>query len=246
MKRLLLVYALLPAVVLAAPQTSGGGAPAAGPAAGAPSAPDDTVRMQRMQKRMRLAATLGLAEVLDLDDQGTLRVRDIITRYSDKRMPLQRQLRDGMRVVRDAARGDQAAMGQVDAALGHVRDARAQLQSLDNELFQQLTQGLSPEKKAKTALFMARFRERAHHMAMMHGMGTMRGGPGWGRGRAGGPGGGPGFGPRGALDGERMGPGPGPGPGRPGMMGPGAGPDRQASAMMDSGEPDLEDWFAVE
>jgi hypothetical protein len=236
MKKLTLMLVLLPALAMPAPQSSapppvrGPGQGGAGPGAG----PDDAAHMQRMQKRMRLAATLGLAEALDLDDQGTLRVRDVIAHDAERRMPLQRQVRDNVRILRDAARGDQAAAGQVEAALGRLRDVRTQLQNLDNETFKSVTQGLSPDKKAKAALFLARFRERGRHMAMMHGAGHGGGYGHMGPGHMG-----PAAAPRGGMmDDERRGPGGGPGRGQ---MGPGMNPQRHASSM---GEPDLEEWFS--
>ncbi len=234
MRKSMLLLALVPAVALAQGAAKKGDArpgPGAGPG-------DESARFERMQKRMKLAATLGLAEALDLDDQATLRVRDVIGRDADRRIPLMRQMRDNVRIVRDAARGDKAAAGQVDAAIQKMRDTRAQMQKLDDETFTQITNGLSPEKKARAALFLARFRERGRHM-------PMGGGPGWG------PGGGPFHGP----PGEGMGPGmmrgrgagfgpPGRGPGTTGMRNGDAG---NATARADApDEPDLEDWLAGE
>ena len=228
----LLALALSPALAVA----QAGPAPGAGkgPAAtgrGAPAGGDEASRLQRAQKRMRLAATLGLAEALDLDDAGALRVRDVLARHAEKRLPIQRAVRDNVRILRDAAQGDQAAAGQVDTALARLKDARAQRQALDQELLQQITQGLSPEKKARAALFLARFRERATHMAMRRGAGF---GPGRGMGH------GMGFDPRRATDDGA--PGPGFGPGGRGMMHEGP-----ATAMTDAGgDLDLENWFADE
>src|SRR5512133_3659200 len=62
--------------------------------------------------------------------------------------------------VRHAGGGEQAAAGQVDAALTKLRDGRAQMQKVDEETFQAVPAGLTPEKKAKAALFLARFHER--------------------------------------------------------------------------------------
>src|SRR5689334_4845785 len=121
MKRTWMIVAtLLPALAAAAPQP-----PA--PPAGAP----EQGRNERLEKRMRVARTVGLAEALDLDAQGALRVRDVLARYDERRAPLRDQLRSAVRIVRDAARGDQAAAAQLDPALQRARDARAKLQQLD-------------------------------------------------------------------------------------------------------------------
>lgn len=188
-------------------------APPASPGPG-PAGVDDATRQQHWQQRMRLARTLGLSEALDLDDAATLRARDAFAKHDERAAPIQKTLRDGMRVLRDAARGDQAAAGQVDSALQKVREARTQLHGLDQELLGQLTQGLSPQKKARAALFLARFDARAGRAGMMHGEGRFGGhaGPGFGPAGRGGPGGGAmmrgrGMGP-GAMEGPRaMGPG---------------------------------------
>ena len=223
MKKLTLMMALLPGLVLAAPPTPPArGAQAAGPAAG----PDDARHLAQMQKRMRIARTLGLTEALDLDDAGAMRARDVLARFDERRAPLRKQVRDNVRILRDAARGDKEAVPQVDAALQRLRDARNQLQSLNSEMLQQVTQGLSPEKKARAALFLARFQEREHRI-----FGRGPGGPGHGSHGRGGRGG------HGAMMMEEMHHGGGePGPG--GMMS-----ERHATMMGDGAEPDMDEWF---
>jgi hypothetical protein len=214
-RSLTLLLALAPAIALAAPQ---GGAPGRAPGArpGEPGAGPE-----HAEKRLRIARTVGLAEALDLDEAGALRVRDTLARFDARRAPLRKQARDAMAVLREAARGDAGAAGQVDGALSRLADARAQLQQVNAELFAQLTQGMSPDKKARAALFLARFQERA---GRMQGMGP---GPGAGAGH------GPmrGFGPRGGMRGDAPRPGPAEGP---------------ALSMADGGEPDVDDWFVDE
>jgi hypothetical protein len=225
MKKLTAILALLPAVALAAPQ----GPPARGAGAGQGAGPDDPARMERMQKRVRLARTLGLAEALDLDDAGAIRARDVMAKFDERRAPLRKQVADNVRVLQDAARGDKDAGAKVDQAVQHLREARTQLQALKSEMFQQLSQGLSPQKKAKAALFLATFHARAERMMMHHGP---RGGPGAGQG--GGRGAGRGMGGMGMGSEE---------------MQPGAGSQggRQAMMMGDGGdEPDTGEWFADE
>jgi len=113
-------------------------------------------------------------------------------------MAVAQQMRDSVQVLRRSANGEKVAAAEVDAAIGRLLDARAQMQGLDREVVTTVTKDLPPEKRARAVLFLAKF-----HQRMMQ---EMR--PG-GRGR--GPGMGPGMGP---------GTGPGMGPG----MGPGAGP----------------------
>ena len=222
MKRLTLMLALVPGLALAAPQN----APAR---AGANQAgADDPARFAQMQKRMRLARTLGLAEALDLDDAGAMRARDVLARFDDRRAPLRKQARDSVRVLRDAARGDKDALPQVDSALQKLREARNQLQNLDTEMFQQVTQGLTPEKKARAALFLARFHQREHRIFFRGPGGPGHGFPGHG-----------GRGAMGAMMDEGMHHGGEPGPG-PMMM------QRHAMLMGDAPEPEMEEWFEEE
>jgi hypothetical protein len=213
MTKFTLALALAPALALAAPQQQGN-APSGRPAAAAKS--DDPAALERATKRLRVARTVGLAEALDLDDAAALKVRDTLAQFDQRRTPLRQQLRDSRRILRDAAQGDSAAAGQVDAALQKMRDARAQLQQLNADMLTQVTQGMAPEKKARAALFLARFHERAPRM-MMHG----------------GPGGhqGPGFGP-----GRGM---------RGGGPGPGMGPDRLAFGPGDGDDPALDEDDAM-
>ena len=149
----LALLVIVPSLALAAPP-SGSAGPDAGP------------RVERMQKRMRLARLLGLAEALDLDDAATLRARDVLARFDAKAAPLRKQLREGFHVLRDAASGDSAAAGQVEATLKALRETRDKLQGATMDMFQELTQGLTPEKKARAAIFLVHFQE--HAARMMH------------------------------------------------------------------------------
>jgi Spy/CpxP family protein refolding chaperone len=141
-------------------------------------------------KRAKLALTLGLAEVLELDDAQALKLRSVIDQFETKRRPLQDQQREAMKVIRGAAEGEQAEAAAVDQALTKILDTRAQLLSLDRELVQGIVKDLPPQKKARALIFLARFHQRM--MAK---------------------------GPAGRLPGRPGGPRAGPGPG-PGARGP--------------------------
>lgn len=147
MRKYFLLMAIAPALALAAP--------AAAPAdKGSAKPPDDAARAERFDKQRRVALALQLAEELDLDEAKTAKAHDVLVRADAKAAPLRKQLQEGQRVLRDAARGDAAAAAQVDGTLQKIRDARAQLVALESDLLQQLTQGLSPEKKARAALLL--------------------------------------------------------------------------------------------
>jgi hypothetical protein len=129
-----------------------------------------------MQKRARMMLTLQVADALELDDAATLKLKDQIARWDQQRAPLRDELISQAQVLRRAARGDTTAYGQVDGAIKRIIDLRNQLQQTDQAMFQQLSQGLPPQKKAKLALVVAHSLEQAREMY---------------RGGHGGPGGGP-------------------------------------------------------
>jgi hypothetical protein len=153
---------------------------------------------ERMEKRMRLARTLGLAEALDLDQAQALKLGESVAKFDDRRLAAHKQLRDSHDVLRRAAKGEKVAAADVDQAIKTALDARAQIQTIDREVVAAVTKDLSPDKKARAVLFLERFQGRF--------------GPG---------------GPRGTRDGmnRAMGRGMGPGAGMdgPGPGGPGSG-----------------------
>ena len=201
MKRIAVALALcLPLAALAAPQ-----GPGPGPGPG-PRGENWEARQAQMMKRMRVAFTVGYAEALDLSEADALKARDVLTRFDGRRAALHKEMHEQVMVVRKAAEGDAAAGKALDGAIQKLRELRGQMMTMRDEMFQELTKGLSPEKKAKSALFLNRFRARMmmgrmghmreRMMEMRRGMPCPKGecGPGMGRGM-GGPGG-PGGGPR--------------------------------------------------
>jgi hypothetical protein len=182
MKRTMLAaVAALPLAAFAqAPQAPRGQAPAEGQGQrgmgpGGPGMRDP----ERMEKRMRLALTLGLAEALDLDQASALKLGDSLGKLGERRLAIHQQMRGSHDVLRRAATGEKVSAAEVDQAIQKALDARAELQTLDRETVKTVTQGLTPEKKARAVLFLARFHHRFGGMGPgMH----MRGGPGGGMG----------------------------------------------------------------
>ncbi len=120
---------------------------------------------EQWQKRARLLRTLAIAEALELDDAATLKLRDRLVRFEEKRAPIHSQLLEQTVVLRRAAKGDTTAYAQVDSAIQRVLALRAQLEQLDRELFTELSSGLPPQKKARLALVMARLPQQMREMA---------------------------------------------------------------------------------
>jgi hypothetical protein len=167
---------------------------------------------QRMEKRMRLARTLGLAEALDLDEQAALKLGQTLSKFDERRAAVRKQLQDSRQVIIRAAKGEKVSAADVDQAITKALDGRAQIQAINREMVGAITKDLSPEKKARAVIFLAKFQRRfpGMHPGMM---GPGRGmGPGMmhhgdkGMGSGGGMGGmAPGWGMNGDADG--MGPG---------------------------------------
>ena len=202
----LAVLVALPLAALAAPPPEAPG-PGRGPGMGSPA--DSEHRHEHMEKRMRVARALGLAEALDLDAAEATKLAETLSKLDKKREPAHKQQEEATQVLRQAARGDKEVQGKVDDAVKKVFDARAQLQAIDRETYDAVAKGLSPEKRARAAVFLGRFQQRFGRGMAMMGMGPMDG-PGMG-GMGMGPGMGRGMG-RGKGMGRGMG-GQGPGPG---------------------------------
>ena len=120
---------------------------------------------EQWQKRARLMRTLAIADALELDDAATFKLRDRLARFEEKRAPLHSQLLEQTVVLRRAAKGDTTAYAQVDGAIQKVLTLRAQLEQMDRELFAELSAGLTPQKKARLALAMARLPQQMREMA---------------------------------------------------------------------------------
>ena len=161
MKRIAVALALcLPLAALAAPQ-----GPGPGPGRG-PRGEGWEARKAQMIKRMRVAFTVGYAEALDLSEADALKVRDTLSKFDARRATLHKEMHEQVMVVRKAAEGDAAAGKALDGAIARLHELRGKMVAMRDEMFQDLTRGLSPEKKAKAALFLNRFRARM----MMGGM----------------------------------------------------------------------------
>ncbi len=192
MKQLAALVAVLPIAAFA----QGAGPARGGPGPGHDCAncqkgmgagPGTDERIGKMAKRAQLARNLGLAEALDLDTAQSNKLSDALAKVDDKRVAIHKQTRDARQLLRKAADGEKATAAEVDGAIAKLLDLRAQANALDKETIAIVTKDLSPEKKARATLFLARFEQRMGPGGMGHGKGG-------GMGRGMGPGGG-GMGP---------------------------------------------------
>jgi ATP-dependent Lon protease len=113
------------------------------------------------EKQMRIARVVGLAEELELDSAQALKLDETLRKFDERRRPLLQQVRESAQILERASDGDSTALSQVEQAAQKAFDARAQLAALDRETFQSLSRDLPPQKRAKLALFMARFDNKA-------------------------------------------------------------------------------------
>jgi hypothetical protein len=188
---------MLSAALPLAAHAQGGSAPQGGPqqppGAAGPNGAGPKFDPQRMEKRMRLARTLGLAEALDLDEPAALKLGQTMAKFDDRRVAVRKQLHDARQVLVKAAQGEKVTAAEVDQAITRSLDGRAQLQAIHREMVAAVTKDLTPEKKARAVIFLAKFQRRfpgSHMGPGMMGPGGMHGGPGMHRGGGRGPGGG--------------------------------------------------------
>jgi hypothetical protein len=191
MRKLFLAVVLCPALALAQGTGQGMG-PGSGPGPGmgprARLAPAE--RAERREMRSRLARTLGLAEVLELDEAQALRLRDTLRRFDERRLVAHKVKAEAKETLRTAARGDAAKAQGVEQALQRFLEADAQLEAIEREQLQAVTKDLSPEKRARAVLFLDGFERRMGPMMGPGGKGPgMRGERGHRRGMGPGPGG---------------------------------------------------------
>jgi hypothetical protein len=147
----LLAALLAPAAAFAQDRT-----PGSGPGGGPPADLRD-----RIERRVRLARSLGLAEALDLDEAGTAKLNAAMAPFDARRRAILDGVRADVRTLRQAARrGDPKALAGVDGAVQRLFDARAAIVGVDREMFAALARDLPPEQVARAALFLAQFRQR--------------------------------------------------------------------------------------
>ncbi len=125
----------------------------------------DADRMEKVEKRMRMAFVVGLAEALSLNESEALKLADRAKGFDEKRRPLRMEMHEAMKTIKAAADNDATALPQVDAAVNKVVEARRKMGELDREMYLSLAKDLSPQKKAQLALFMGQFKKnmKDHH-----------------------------------------------------------------------------------
>ena len=117
---------------------------------------DREERLETREREARLMYVVSISEALELNEADALKLSDKLKVIEEKRRPLRQSMGEAMRSLKDAADNDAAALAQVDANVQKVLDGRAQMAAIDKELFSSLSQGYSPQKRARLALVLAR------------------------------------------------------------------------------------------
>lgn len=174
MKTVFAAAVLLTSLALAAPPPGASRNPA-----GQPGQADGAQggRREERERRARMLFVVGAAEALNLTEAEALRLGDKLKGYEERRRPVREQMHEGMKVLRAASQGDTAALPQVDAAVQRVLDGRAQMAQLDKEMFAGLSQGMTPQRRAQLAVFIARFHQAAAKLKGGEGHGRRHGRP---------------------------------------------------------------------
>lgn len=168
MKALLTAVMLCSAAAYAAPPP--GGRPP--PRAGAMPEGDRAELREERERKVRMMLVVGIADALSLTEAEALRLGEKIKGFEDRRRPVRESMHEAMKTLKAASDGDPAALPQVDASVQRVLDGRQQMAALDKEMFAGLSQGLTPQKRAQLAIFLAKFHQ---------GMGKLKGQGGHGR-----------------------------------------------------------------
>ena len=122
---------------------------------------DDAERATKREKHMRMMLVVGMAESMNLSEVEAIRLADRIKAFDERRRPIRESMHDGMKTLKAAADGESAALSQVDQATTKVLDGRAQMATLDREMFASISKDLAPQKRAQLALFLAKFQHEA-------------------------------------------------------------------------------------
>lgn len=147
-------------------------APAAFAQAAAPQKGEPAAWQQRHEQHLAQRAD-RLAQKLGLDATAAARFKASFEDFAQKRKALGEKLKAANQTLRAAAQGDSTAGTQVEGAIGQLRSLRSQMMQLEDGLFDQLSNGLNQQQKAKLVLSL----ERAKHGRFGHGPGRGHFGP---------------------------------------------------------------------
>ena len=125
-------------------------------------------RAERKEER-REERIQAIKTALQVDGDGAAKVDQLLSASQENRKALHAEMKERFNLVRRAAGGDATAMAQVDPAVQKLRADRAQLGTLNDQLYDQLAQGRTPQQRAALVIAMAGFGEHAQSGRHHHG-----------------------------------------------------------------------------
>jgi hypothetical protein len=140
---------------------------AAAPAHARDTEEKDAPSAARLERRAHLTRLLDITEALDLTDDQALKLKTKLEQFDQKAHALHQELEAHMAVLHQAAGGDTGALTKVDASVKAVKALRDQMRDLDQKLFEQLSQGLDAQHKARLAITLSHMPWKMHDI--MHG-----------------------------------------------------------------------------
>lgn len=146
--------AILAALMLI-PLAAGAAEPPRKPDAKKPPADSDAWR-ERFEKRARMMRLLALSEALELGEEETLKMSRSLVQFDDRRRQLRKEIEEAKETLRQAAEGDAKAFDKVEPAAKRILDNKAALEGLEREMYTALAKDLTPQRRAKLALYVAR------------------------------------------------------------------------------------------
>jgi hypothetical protein len=122
------------------------------------------IQRQRAESRMRIMRVVGLADALGLDEAQALRISEAMRPFDARRAALETQNAESAKIIKRAADGEASAAAQLDQSLQRIWDNRVEIQQLNRDMFEAAGRELSPQQRAKMAIFFATFANEVRTM----------------------------------------------------------------------------------
>jgi hypothetical protein len=130
-----------------------------------PAPPEPAAANQRrIQNELHLLRIIGLADALGLNEAEALRLDRLMRPYDERKRKVRAQIGEALKVIKLATEGDPAALASIDPALETVLNGRAQVAEIDRDMLLGVSRELTPQQRAKMAVFFARFGQHARQV----------------------------------------------------------------------------------
>jgi hypothetical protein len=110
-----------------------------------------------------------ISSALNLDEAGTAKVKATLDTFAPQLKSIHQQMRESFKIIRAGSEGDSAALSQLEGAITQLKGLRSQIEQIHEQLFTQLSLGLSPQQKAKLLVTLLPRFEHHRHGHWFHG-----------------------------------------------------------------------------